>query len=159
MKVFWFICSLVTAMPVWAHGDAQHQGSPKPVVMEQKPWGIAATAQTVKRTIDVTMYDRMRFTPDVIDVRKGEHIRFRVRNAGKIKHEMVLGSREELIAHAQLMKRFPNMEHEEPYMVHVAPGESADIFWTFNREGRFEFACLLPGHFDAGMKGALAVRK
>lgn len=159
MKIFWLICGLMTAPLTWAHGEAQHQDKSKPVVMEQKPWGIAASAQAVKRTIDVMMDDRMRFTPDVIDVREGERIRFRVRNEGKLKHEMVLGSRDELMAHAEMMKRFPNMEHDEPYMVHVAPGQTADIYWTFNRAGSFEFACLLPGHFDAGMKGSLAVRK
>ena len=157
MKVFWLICSLLTAGAAWAHGEAAHGDKSKPVVMEQKPWGIAAAPDSVMRTIEVTMDDRMRFSPEAIAVRAGEQIRFRVHNTGKIQHEMVLGSREELIAHAKLMQRFPNMEHEEPYMVHVAPGASAEMYWTFNRSGSFEFACLLPGHFEAGMTGSLVV--
>jgi uncharacterized cupredoxin-like copper-binding protein len=157
MKPVWMLCAWLLAGPAWAHGDAKHPDKAKPVVLEQKPWGIAAKAHTVTRTIEVTMDDRMRFTPDAITVREGERVRLRVHNAGKTMHELVLGTHDELMAHAQLMKRFPGMEHDEPYMAHVAPGGRADIDWTFNRAGQFEFACLLPGHFDAGMKGSIAV--
>jgi uncharacterized cupredoxin-like copper-binding protein len=72
-------------------------------------------------------------------------------------HEFVLGTREELDAHAALMKRFPTMEHDEPYMVHVAPGKTGEIIWTFNRAGEFDFACLIPGHYDLGMVGKVKV--
>ena len=59
--------------------------------------------------------------------------------------------------HAALMKKFPNMEHDEPYMAHIAPGRTGEIAWTFNRAGEFDFACLPPGHFDAGMSGRIKV--
>lgn len=159
MKTLWMTLGWILALPAWAHGDAMHADAARPVVMEQKPWGIAAKAGAVKRTIEVTMDDHMRFTPDVIDVREGERVRLRIHNAGEIMHEWVLGSHDELMAHAQMMKRFPGMEHDEPYMAHVAPGRTVDILWTFNRTGKFEFACLLPGHYDAGMKGSLQVMK
>jgi uncharacterized cupredoxin-like copper-binding protein len=73
-------------------------------------------------------------------------------------HEIVIGTRAELEAHAEMMKKHPNMEHDEPYMAHVSPGQRGDIVWTFNRAGDFEFACLLPGHFEAGMRGTIRVR-
>jgi uncharacterized cupredoxin-like copper-binding protein len=73
-------------------------------------------------------------------------------------HEIVIGTPAELEAHAEMMKKHPNMEHDEPYMAHVSPGQRSDIVWTFNREGDFEFACLLPGHFEAGMRGTIRVR-
>lgn len=141
----------------WAHGDAMHVDVAKTVAMEQKPWGIAAQPAAVKRTIDITMDDRMRFTPSAIEVKEGERVRLRIRNVGQIQHELVLGTHDELMAHAQMMKRFPGMEHDEPYMAHVAPGRSADMNWTFNRTGKFEFACLLPGHYEAGMRGDIEV--
>ncbi len=156
MNKLWITLGWLWVLPAWAHGDAMHADAAKPVVMEQKPWGIAAQG-AVKRTIEVTMDDRMRFTPDVIDVQQGERVRLRIRNVGQTMHELVLGTHEELMAHAQMMKKFPGMEHDEPYMAHVAPGRNAEILWTFNRAGQFEFACLLPGHYDAGMKGSIQV--
>jgi uncharacterized cupredoxin-like copper-binding protein len=108
-------------------------------------------------TIEITMTDAMRFVPDRIEVRLGETVRLLHRNRGKLMHEFVLGTRQELDEHAALMKRFPTMEHDEPYMAHVAPGKTGEIVWTFNRAGEFDFACLIPGHYDAGMVGKVKV--
>ncbi len=146
---------LFTDSPVWAHGPAK-QGD-TPVVKEQKPWGIAGERKAA-RTITVRMSDTMRFTPARIEVREGETIRFVVRNAGKVLHEMVIGTPEELHQHAELMKKHPGMEHDEPYMAHVSPARQGEIVWLFNRPGTFAFACLLPGHFEAGMVGTIVVR-
>ena len=99
----------------------------------------------------------MRFKPALIEVRQGETIRFVVRNRGKLLHEFVIGTKPELDAHAALMLKFPNMEHDEPYMAHVAPGKSGEILWNFNRAGEFEFACLIAGHYQAGMIGKIRV--
>jgi uncharacterized cupredoxin-like copper-binding protein len=99
----------------------------------------------------------MRFTPALMDVRQGETVRFVLHNDGQTLHEFVIGTRQELEQHAALMKKFPGMEHDEPYMAHVAPGKSGQIVWTFNRAGDFDFACLIAGHFDAGMVGRIKV--
>lgn len=142
-----------------AHGNQDHgnKAAAQEVRKEQKPWGIAGEAKAVQRTIQVRMTDDMRFTPDTINVREGETIRFVVRNAGKVMHEMVIGTRQELDEHAAMMARFPEMEHDEPYMTHVAPGKRGDLIWTFNRPGDFDFACLIPGHYQAGMVGKIKV--
>jgi uncharacterized cupredoxin-like copper-binding protein/Spy/CpxP family protein refolding chaperone len=126
------------------------------VSREQKPWGIAGDAKG-SRTIEIRMSDDMRFRPDRIEVREGETIRFVVRNAGKVLHEMVIGTEKELQEHAALMRNFPGMEHDEPFMTHVKPGRKGDIVWNFNRPGTFQFACLIPGHYEAGMKGTIIV--
>jgi uncharacterized cupredoxin-like copper-binding protein len=105
------------------------------------------------------MSDNMRFGPDRLEVRQGETVRFVVHNGGTVMHEFVIGTKAELEAHAALMKKYPNMEHDEPYMAHVAPGKTGEIVWTFNRAGEFDFACLLPGHYDAGMTGRIRVAK
>lgn len=109
------------------------------------------------RTIEVGMSDEMRFTPDVIRVKKGDVIKFMHTNNGNLMHEFVLGTSDSLDEHAEMMKKFPGMEHEEPYMAHVEPGKSATIMWKFTKEGEFAFGCLIPGHYDAGMKGKVIV--
>lgn len=151
--------ALLGASPVFAHGDETHVKKAGPVVKEQKAWGIAGDAKAVKRTIAISMGDNMRFTPERIEVTQGETLRLTLTNTGKVMHELVVGTQKELAEHAALMKRFPNMEHEEPYMAHVAPGKTGEIIWTFNQSGEFDFACLLPGHFEAGMVGKILVRK
>jgi uncharacterized cupredoxin-like copper-binding protein len=148
---------LVAASAVaWAHGDAEH-ARPRPVKHEQKPWGIAGDAKAVKRTIEIRMTDDMRFTPDRIEVRRGDTVRVIHKNNGVGMPVFVRGTKAELDEHAALMKKFPGMEHDEPYMAHVAPGKEAEIVWTFNRDGEFDFACLLPGHYEAGMVGKIRV--
>lgn len=153
-KLAWLVA--LAAPLAWAHGDAAGHKEPQPAAREQKPWGIAGEPRAA-RTIEVRMSDDMRFRPNRIEVREGETIRFVVRNAGGVLHEMVIGTEEELRGHAALMQKFPGMEHEEPYMTHVKPRERGAIVWNFNRPGTFQFACLLPGHYEAGMKGTLVV--
>lgn len=125
--------------------------------MEQKEWGIGGLPNAVKRTVEVHMTDNMRFTPEYVEVKQGETIRFVHVNDGQVLHEFVLGTKEELDEHAALMKKFPGMEHDEPYMAHVAPGEKGEVIWNFNKVGEFDFACLLPGHYEAGMIGKIKV--
>jgi uncharacterized cupredoxin-like copper-binding protein len=151
-------------MPVAALAHTAHSGhsghgahSQGASVKEQKPWGIAGDAKDVRRTIQVTMTDNMRFSPDRIEVRQGETVRLVVKNAGKVLHELVIGTRQELDEHAAMMKKHPGMEHDEPYMAHVAAGKTGQLVWNFNRAGDFEFACLIPGHYEAGMIGKIRV--
>lgn len=145
-----------TAMAASAHGDAD-KGQHEAVRKEQKAWGIAGDAKAVMRTVEIRMSDTMRFTPDLIQVREGETVRFVFRNRGKLLHEFVLGTKPELEAHAALMLKFPDMEHDEPYMAHVPAGKKGEIVWNFNRAGEFDFACLIAGHYQAGMVGKVRV--
>ena len=95
--------------------------------------------------------------PPLTFAQMGETLEIVVRNAGAMLHEFVLGTKKELDEHAALMLRFPDMEHDEPYMAHVPPGKTGQIVWTFNRPGDFEFACLIAGHYQAGMVGKITV--
>lgn len=144
------------ATPARAHTDQPH-AKKGPVRKEQKDWGIAGDAKNAKRSIEIGMADNMRFTPDRIDVRQGETVKFVARNAGKVMHEFVIGTKPENAKHAEMMVKFPTMEHDEPYMAHVPPGKTGEIVWTFNRTGEFEFACLIAGHYQAGMVGTITV--
>ena len=154
-----FITILLSAFIglVYAHGDDHSKKKPVAVKKEQKPWGIAGDAKTAKRTVAIVMTDNMRFTPDKIEVKQGETIKIVLKNEGKMLHEFVIGTQKELDEHATLMLKFPTMEHDEPYMAHVPVGKTGEIIWTFNRAGNFDFACLIAGHYQAGMVGKISV--
>ena len=154
-----FITLLLSAFigQVYAHGDDHGKKIPAAVKKEQKPWGIAGDAKAAKRTVTIVMTDIMRFTPDKMDVKKGETIKIVLKNEGKMLHEFVIGTKKELEEHAALMVKFPTMEHDEPYMAHVPVGKTGEIIWTFNRAGDFDFACLIAGHYQAGMVGKISV--
>jgi len=148
-----FVGSVAQAHEERAHAEHAQDSS----VGHAAALGVPGKADAVSRTVAVSMSDAMRFTPDRISVKAGETIRFRVRNTGKLKHEMVLGTRKELADHAALMRRFPDMQHEDPNAISLEPGASGEILWRFTRGGSFSFACLVPGHMEAGMVGALEV--
>ena len=119
--------------------------------------GKPGVAAKVNRTIAVEMSDAMRYTPSDIEVKKGETIRFAVKNSGQVTHEMSLGTEKELLEHLEVMKKFPGMEHDEPGKLTLAPGKQGEIIWQFSKTGAVDFACLMPGHFEAGMKGKVKV--
>jgi uncharacterized cupredoxin-like copper-binding protein len=146
-----------SAAPAFAHGDAAHSPSAAPAPKEQKPWGIAGDASAATRTVTLSMDDNMRFTPDKLSFKQGETVRFEIRNRGKLLHELVIGTKKNLDEHAAMMVKFPGMEHDEPYMAHVPAGKSGGLVWTFNRAGEFDFACLIAGHYQAGMVGKITV--
>ncbi|MBT9492320.1 MAG: cupredoxin family protein [Paucibacter sp.] len=150
--------ALCASSQAGAHGsDAHPVAAPGKAV--QQAWGIAAKAKTPARQVEVSMSDAMRFTPSLIDVKLGETIKFIIKNEGQVMHEFVLGTEATLAQHAAMMMKFPNMEHDEPYMAHVPPGKTGEIIWTFNRAGEFDFACLIAGHYQAGMVGRIKVAK
>lgn len=119
--------------------------------------GKAGDAAKVTRTVQIDMSDTMRFTPSDITVKQGETIRLLVKNSGTIKHELVLGTEKELKEHNEVMKKNPEMEHADDNMVTVAPGKTGEVIWQFAKAGKVNFACLQPGHYDAGMKGFITV--
>lgn len=138
-------------------GQGKKTGSKAEPAEHAAQLGEPGKAANATRTVEVRMTDAMRFQPSSIAVKKGETIRFLVKNDGKLKHEMVLGTDKELKEHAALMQKFPNMQHADPNMVSLEPGTSGEMVWHFTKAGKFEFACLQPGHMEAGMKGKIDV--
>ncbi|MEW6640537.1 MAG: cupredoxin family protein [Pseudomonadota bacterium] len=126
------------------HGDATPAGEPGD---PNKP----------ARIIEVTMDDRM-YVPVTVDVAQGEQIRFVIRNAGMEAHEFLLATREANLKHAAAMKKNPDMEHDEPNGLRLAPKGNGEILWRFTKPGTFEYACLIPGHREDGMIGIVTVR-
>jgi uncharacterized cupredoxin-like copper-binding protein len=109
------------------------------------------------RTIEVEMSE-MAYTPSRIEVKRGEQIRFVIRNVGKEDHEFLLATTEENLKHAEDMKKHPHMEHDDPNGVRLAPKKSAEIVWKFTHAGTFEYSCLIPDHRDYGMIGKVLVK-
>lgn len=141
-----------SATGVWASGS--HAGG-----HSEDAIGKPGVAAKVTRTVQLDMTDNMRFNVSDLTAKQGETIRFMIKNSGKIKHEMVLGTTKELKDHYEQMKKNPEMEHAEPNMVTLAPGKTGEIIWQFTKAGKVDFACLQPGHYDAGMKGLIHVAK
>lgn len=139
-------------MPLMANAAGNHGGG------HQAMTGTPGDPAEVDRSIDVTMDDWMRFDPARIDVKAGQTIRFAVKNTGQQPHEMVIGSLDELKEHAEQMRRNPGMKHEEPNMLRLDGGETGEIIWHFASPGEVDFACLIPGHLGAGMKGTIDVQ-
>ena len=157
IKTLLLAAALVTSSVAMAHKADDLARKAGPVKKEQKAWGIAGDAKAAARTVGFKMTDNMRFTPDRLEVKQGETVRLVIENDGAVMHEFVLGTKKELDEHAALMVKFPTMEHDEPYMAHVGPGKTGEIVWTFNRAGDFDFACLVAGHYSAGMVGRVSV--
>ena len=112
------------------------------------------------RIITVSMQDTMRFEfePDPGELKHGETIEFKVSNDGQIQHEFSIGNADDQISHAAMMQKMPNMKHNDPNTVSLAPGESAKLSWKFMGKDTVVFACNIPGHFEAGMKHDLAIK-
>lgn len=148
---FVFAAAALAASAAFAggtHGGGHH---------EESPIGEPGVAAKVTRTIEVDAADSMRFTPSNVSVKKGETIRFVIKNSGKVPHEFSLGTEKELKEHYEVMKKFPTMEHEEPNKISLKPGKQGEVIWRFTKPGVVNFACLHVGHYEAGMKGQVNV--
>jgi len=140
-----FTAPPAVADPGHAHFSAGAPGNPK------RP----------ARVVEVTMREadgKMEFVPARVEVKRGEQIRFKLKNAGLLDHEFVVASTEDNIKHAEAMKKNPEMEHDDPNSKRLAPEKSGEIVWRFTKAGQFEYGCLIPGHREAGMTGVIVVK-
>lgn len=151
------LLTMLVASGVNAHGKKEHNAELPEFDAVSNEFGAFDPTLEPTRTVSVSMADTMRFSPEKLTIKAGDVVKFVVANDGKLKHEFVLGTEASLREHSALMVKFPNMEHEEPYMAHVDPGKEMEIVWQFTSTGDFEFGCLLPGHYDAGMRGSITV--
>ncbi|MFM9900208.1 MAG: plastocyanin/azurin family copper-binding protein [Polaromonas sp.] len=149
---YFFVAASALVLSTSAMAAGSHAGGHSDAAIGQP--GVAAK---VTRTVQIDMKDDMRFHADTFKAKRGETIRFVIKNSGALKHEMVLGTEKDLKDHYEVMKKHPEMEHAEPNMVTLAPGKTGEIIWQFTKAGKIDFACLQPGHFDAGMKGFINV--
>ena len=156
------VLAVVSSAAAFAHGPSAHHGqSGQQGSSEGLAYGQPGDPQQQARLIVVTMKEadgKMLFEPSRIEVQKGEQIRFRLENVGVLDHEFLLGTQQEIEEHAEMMKAMPDMKHDDPNSKQVAPRASGDLVWRFTNAGEFDFACLIPGHREAGMTGKILVR-
>jgi len=123
--------------------------------------GVPGNAAHIDRTMAVTMMEtddgQMLFEPRTLAFRKGETIKLIITNAGEQEHEFVLDTAEKNVAHKAMMEEMGDMEHDDPNAIRLEPGAQGEIVWTFSNSGTFEYACLILGHYEAGMHGPVAV--
>lgn len=113
------------------------------------------------RLVQIAMGEKdgkMHFIPNRIEIRRGEQIKFQLRNNGEMDHELVLATLAENLKHAIEMQKNPDMEHDDPNAKRLAPKKTGEIVWAFTKAGEFDFSCLIPGHREAGMTGTVVVK-
>ena len=162
----WAAYEALMRNPEWASGGHAHGVEDS---HDQPANALMQSAMEVTRTIQVDMNDSMRFTPDVLQVAAGEAVKLVVHNSGKLPHEMVLGTEAAMKAHAVEMKKsagqstgdadeHPHGAGNELIELNVNPGETKEWVIRFDKAQTLQMACLIPGHFEAGMKGQLLVQ-
>lgn len=155
MRLLIAAASLLVAGSAWAGpGGAGHSHA-------QFSAGEPGDARKPAKTINVAMREgdgKMLFIPERLEVKRGEQVRFVLRNNGELEHEFVLATTDENLKHAEEMKKNPDMEHDDPNAKRVAPKKSKDLVWKFTKAGTFEYGCLIPGHREAGMVGTIVVK-
>ena len=154
LTIFSSALAIALGLPLaWAH--TEHAATS--AAAGEEAFGRPGVAKDVVSTVAVHTTDAMRFDPASLAVKQGETLRLRIHNDGKLPHEFVLGTKEEITEHAEMMRKMPNMVHADPNSVRVAPGKDGEIVWTFSKAGKFLYACLIPGHWEAGMQGSITV--
>lgn len=128
---------------------------------DETAYGKPGDPKKPARIVQVSMTERdgkMLFIPDRVEVRRGEQVRFQLRNNGELDHELVVATLEENLKHAVEMQKNPDMEHDDPNAKRLAPKKTGEILWQFTKVGEFDFSCLIPGHREAGMTGKVIVK-
>jgi len=123
--------------------------------------GEPGDAKKPARIVQVAMGEmdgKMMFMPAKLEVKKGEQVKFVLRNNGELDHEFILASTAENLKHAESMKKNPDMEHDDPNGKRLAPKKMDEMVWKFTKPGEFEYSCLIPGHRESGMIGTVVVK-
>ena len=141
--------AMLASAPARSHGHGHHQSYSA---------GEPGDPNEPSHTIEISMKEMM-YEPSRIEVKRGEQIRFVLRNVGSEDHEFLLATTKENLKHAKVMKKHPHMEHDEPNGARVPPKKTAEILWKFTKAGTFEYSCLISDHREYGMTGHVTVKK
>lgn len=167
MKRFLLLCTIITSLlaPIYAaqaspaHNDQPHEKAYE--LSDHAAIGLPAAGAVRTRTIAIDVSEStggtMRFNPDAITIEQGEVVRFLINNTGEEAHEFFLGSFDEIAKHQRWMRGNHGMRHDAPNSVTIPSGATANLDWTFSDIANLEFACLIPGHREAGMWGVIIV--
>lgn len=145
--------------------------------------GEPGVKSKVSRTVVIKIQDNF-YEPETVEVKKGETIRFVLKNSGELLHEFNIGTASMHDNHQKEMAKMaehgmltatsvnhkmmnmdhskmgmPSMKHDDPNAVLLEPGKSGELIWKFTNNAKLEFACNLPGHYEAGMVGYINFRR
>ncbi|WP_108521037.1 cupredoxin domain-containing protein [Bradyrhizobium algeriense] len=152
------VAALLLSASAWAGaGPSGHSHSHD----EAFSAGVPGDPKKPARIVQVTMSEtdgKMIFMPEKIHVKKGEQVKFMLRNNGELEHEFILATTAENLKHGEAMKKNPDMEHDDPNGKRLAPKKTDEMVWKFTKAGEFEYSCLIPGHREAGMVGTVTVK-
>ncbi|MFJ6322089.1 MULTISPECIES: plastocyanin/azurin family copper-binding protein [unclassified Rhizobium] len=151
------IAIMLAALAGPAFASGSHAGGHDEKLAVGEPGDKTKATQTIRVTMKETEDGQMLFAPAVFNVRKGQTVKISIKNAGTVDHEFVLDQEDKILEHKAVMEKFPEMEHADPNAIRLAAGQSGEIVWKFTKDGQFKFACLVPGHYDAGMHGDVTV--
>ncbi|MDP1965274.1 MAG: cupredoxin family protein [Reyranella sp.] len=149
--------AVLSAAASAAPGHKPGEGHDHP---EETAYGKPGDPKKPARIVQIVFREddgKMLFLPNNLKVRKGEQIRFQLRNNGVLDHEFVVGTVEENLKHMKEMEKNPDMEHDDPNAKRLKPKATGEIVWQFTKAGTFDFSCLIPGHRQAGMFGTIIV--
>ena len=121
--------------------------------------GKAGNPGSIDVTVNVTSLDAMRYEPATFTFKRGQTVKFVVTNKGQLAHEFGIGTLSEQEEHAQMMKSMPDMKHDDPNVITIEAGQTNSLVWQFTNAGSFVIGCHVPGHYQAGMKAIVTVRK
>jgi uncharacterized cupredoxin-like copper-binding protein len=145
----------LTLTPAFAGGT--HGGGHGEMMDVGMPAKMTGKMTKVSVSLVETDDGEMLFEPREFAFKAGETVQFTITNDGEAEHEFVMDTLDNNAKHKKMMEKFPEMEHDDPNAIRLQPGKKGTIVWNFANAGTFEFACLIPGHYEAGMHGALTV--
>jgi plastocyanin len=118
-------------------GDTPGPGSP----------GFVAGTTVAPRVVRIVANDALRFDPAVVAVKQGETITFEVTTIGRVSHEFMVGPARDVATHRA----------GTPEIADIGTRQTKALTYTFRGKGPFAFACHVPGHYEAGMRGVIVV--
>lgn len=144
------------ALPSLAFPAGEHEGG-----HDEYAIGMKGQKAKAKRSVTISMREtdegKMVFEPKILRFRKGETVALNFINKGETDHEFVMDTQENVLKHKIVMEKNPDMEHADDNSLRLAPGKKGQIVWMFSKDGEYSFACLIPGHYEAGMHGNMSV--
>ena len=156
MKILTLALALAAiAGPALASGN--HAGGHGEKMAVGEPGDKSKVTQTIRVSMKETEDGKMLFQPAVIKVRKDQTVKISIKNTGQSDHEFILDQEDKILEHKKVMEKFPEMEHADANSLRLTAGQSGEIVWKFTTGGEFKFACLIPGHYEAGMHGDVSV--
>ncbi len=175
--------ALTATSPVFAGGTHDKNHGHADGQADAVDFGGPGDGSEVTRTIEIVMVDNY-FEPENLVLLAGETVRFVIKNEGEFLHEFNIGTADMHVAHQaemmtmmehgmltatgidhEMMKMDHNgagmsgHAHDDPNTVLVEPGQTQELIWRFTATTGLEFACNVPGHYDAGMMGEIAFDK